>query len=80
MGGPVTRVSMNIDAWDYPHFRRMSVAGRVVRVGWFHEIDPLIVTLGRGTFDRISIAVPPRPSAVRRGPMTDATDRSRDER
>ena len=59
MGGPVTRVSLNIDAWDLPHPRRLSLRGRVVRLGWFRNIDPHTVTVGRGTFDRISIDVAP---------------------
>ena len=59
LGGPVTRVSLNIDAWDAPHDVRLSVSGQVVRLGWFHHIDPHLVTTGRGTHDRISIAVLP---------------------
>ena len=59
LGGPVTRVSLNIDAWDAPHDVRLSVAGQVVRLGWFHHIDPHLVTAGRGTHDRLSIAVLP---------------------
>ena len=55
--GPVTRVSLNVDAWDLPHPGRLSLRGRVVRLGWFGHIDPHTVTLGRGPFDRISVAV-----------------------
>ena len=59
LGGPVTRVSLNIDSWDPPREARLSVSGQVVRLGWFHHIDPHLVTVGRGTQDRISIAVLP---------------------
>lgn len=59
MGGQVTRVSLSIDGWDSPQPRRMSVGDQVVRLGWYHHIDPHMVTVGRGTFDRISIAVLP---------------------
>ena len=59
MGGPVTRASLNIDEWDLPHPRRLSLHGRVVRLGWFHHIDPHTVTVGRGTFDRVSLTVAP---------------------
>ncbi|HET7666291.1 MAG TPA: DUF5994 family protein [Mycobacterium sp.] len=40
LGGPVTRVSLNVDAWDAPHDVRLAVSGQVVRLGWFHYIDP----------------------------------------
>lgn len=59
LGGPVTRVSLNIDAWDAPRDARLFLAGQVVRLGWFHHIDPHLVTAGRGTHDRLSIAVLP---------------------
>ena len=59
LGGPVTRVSLNIDFWDTPHEARLFLAGQVVRLGWFHHIDPHLVTAGRGTHDRLSIAVLP---------------------
>lgn len=58
LGGPVTRISLNIDAWgggDQP--RRLTVGERVVRLGWFHTLDAATVTLGRGTLDRVSLAV-----------------------
>jgi hypothetical protein len=59
MGGPVTRVSLNIDAWDLPQPKRMRITGRIVRVGWFHQINPATVTVGRGAYDRLTIAVLP---------------------
>lgn len=59
LDGPVTRVSLNIDAWDAPRDARLFVAGQVVRLGWFHHIDPHLVTAGRGTHDRLSFAVLP---------------------
>ena len=59
LGGPVSRASLNIDAWDAPRDARLLVTGQVVRLGWFHHIDPHLVTAGRGTHDRLSIAVLP---------------------
>src|SRR5436190_206228 len=51
----VTRVSLNIDAWDGDHPRRLPLSDGVVRLGWFHLLDPGIVTLGQGTAPRVVI-------------------------
>lgn len=59
VGGAITRVSLNMDAWSGDHPRRLRLADRIVRVGWFHSIDPAIVTLGRGTFDRVTLLLVP---------------------
>ena len=37
--GPVTRVALNLDAWDSAP-RRVAVDGRRVRVGWFTRWTP----------------------------------------
>lgn len=54
LGGPVTRVSLNIAAWrpDQPH--RLQVGDRRVRLGWFHTLDVATVTPGRGTYRRVA--------------------------
>jgi hypothetical protein len=57
--GPVTRVSLNIDAWAPDQPRRLRIDDGLVRLGWFHTIDPATVTLGRGTYDRITLVVIP---------------------
>lgn len=57
LGGPVTRVSLNIDVWDAAQPRRLQVAGRTVRLGWFHTLDPATVTLARGSDARVILHV-----------------------
>jgi hypothetical protein len=57
LGGPVTRVSLNIDAWGPDQPRRLHVGDRQVRLGWFHTLDPATVTLGRGSRDRVVLLV-----------------------
>jgi hypothetical protein len=59
LGGPVVRVSLSIDAWGAVQPRRMRLAGRLVRLGWFHTLDPHVVTLGHTTFDRLRLLVIP---------------------
>ena len=69
LGGSVTRVSLNIDAWDVAHQpRRLQVNGRALRLGWFHTLDPATVTVARGSGARITVhVVPPElePTAAR---------------
>jgi hypothetical protein len=59
MGGPVTRVSLNIVGWDADQPRRLRLADRIVRIGWFRTLDPTTATFGRGTYDRITLQVVP---------------------
>lgn len=59
MGGPVTRVSLNIDAWGAEQPRRLHLPDRTVRLGWFRTLDAATVTLGRGTYDRLTLLVIP---------------------
>lgn len=69
LGGPVRRVSVNIDAWGPDHPRLLRIGGVVVRLGWFHTLDPATVTLGRGNDDRVTLLVIPpelEPEAARR--------------
>lgn len=54
---PVTRVSLNIDAWGPDQPRRLRIGDELVRLGWFHTIDAATVTFGHGTYDRVSLAV-----------------------
>jgi len=65
LGGPVTRVSLNIDAWGPDQPRRLQVGDRRVRVGWFRTLDPATVTLGRGTYDRVALLVIPPETTTR---------------
>jgi hypothetical protein len=59
LGGPVLRVSINIDAWNSEQPRRLRVADELVRVGWFHTLGPETVTLGRRNDDRVTLVVIP---------------------
>ena len=59
LGGPVKRVSASIDAWDPRQPRRLRVGDAVVRLGWFHTIDPGTVTIGRSNADRVTVLVIP---------------------
>jgi hypothetical protein len=53
----VTRVSLNIEAWDGDHPRRLQQPDGVVRLGWFHLLDPGTVTLGHGMGSRIVLRI-----------------------
>ena len=69
LGGPVTRVSLNIDAWGADQPRRLRVVDRVVRLGWFRTLDPATITLARGSDPRVILhIVPPEldPDAARK--------------
>ena len=57
LGGSVTRVSLNIDAWDADQPRRLRVGDGLVRLGWFHTLDPATVTLARGSDARVTLHV-----------------------
>ena len=57
--GPVTRVSLNIDAWGPDQPRRLRIGDGLVRLGWFHTLDAATVTLGRGTYERVTLVVIP---------------------
>ena len=57
LGGSVTRVSLNIDAWDADQPRRLRIDDHVVRLGWFHTLDPATVTLARGSDARVTLHV-----------------------
>ena len=59
LGGPVTRVSLNIDAWDADQPRRLRVGDRIVRLGWFHTLDAATVSIGRGSDPRVTLHIVP---------------------
>jgi hypothetical protein len=56
--GPVTRVALNLDAWDTAP-RRVAVDGRRVRVGWFRHMDAHTIGLTRAFQDRVALLVVP---------------------
>jgi hypothetical protein len=53
---PVTRIMLNTGAWD-EHPRRISVAGRTVRLGWFHTLDANLLIATTGTDQRVDLLV-----------------------
>ena len=56
--GPITRVALNLDAWDTAP-RRVAVDGRRVRVGWFHHMDAHTIGVTRASQDRVALLVIP---------------------
>jgi hypothetical protein len=67
-GGPITRVALNLDAWDRAP-RRVAVDGRRLRVGWFRTMDPNVIGLTRVAFqERLALlVVPPQATTVAAG-------------
>jgi uncharacterized protein DUF5994 len=65
--GPITRVALNLDAWDTAP-RRVAVDGRRVRVGWFRQMDPDTIGLTRAAQDRVVLlVVPPQATTAAAG-------------
>lgn len=60
--GPITRVALNLDAWDRAP-RRVAVDGRRVRVGWFRTTDPHMLGVTRASQDRLALLVVPPEAA-----------------
>jgi hypothetical protein len=56
--GPITRVALNLDAWDTAP-RRVAANGRRVRVGWFRQMDPDTIGLTRAFQNRVALLVIP---------------------
>ena len=56
--GPVTRVALNLDAWDSAP-RRVAVDGRRIRVGWFRYMDAHMIGVTRASQDRVALLVVP---------------------
>lgn len=62
LGHAVRRAALSIDTWqNIP--RRIHVAGRVVKVGWFHAIDPRIISLTLAGAEPITLLVIPPDTA-----------------
>ena len=64
--GPITRLALNVTAWDGTP-RRVAMDGRRVRVGWFRQMDPDTIGVTRAGKTRvILLVVPPQapPSAA----------------
>jgi hypothetical protein len=56
--GPITRVALNLDAWDTAP-RRVAVEGRRVRVGWFRQMDAHTIGVTRAAQARVVLLVVP---------------------
>lgn len=62
LGHTVRRAGLSIDTWqNIP--RKIHVAGRVVKVGWFHAIDPRIISLTLAGAEPITLLVIPPDTA-----------------
>jgi hypothetical protein len=65
--GPITRLALNLDAWDTAP-RRVAVDGRRVRVGWFRQMDIHTIGLTRAAQDRVVLlVVPPQATTAEAG-------------
>jgi hypothetical protein len=65
--GPITRVALNLDAWDSAP-RRVAVNGRRVRVGWFRHMDAhTIGVTGAGQDRVVLLVVPPQATTAAAG-------------
>jgi Family of unknown function (DUF5994) len=78
--GTITRVALNLDAWDRAP-RRVAVEGRSVQVGWFRAMNADTIGVTRGSQDRfVLLVVPPQatvPAAATAMAMAaDATNRA----
>ncbi len=62
---PITQIMLNPDAWD-EHPRRVSIAGRTVRLGWFTTLDANLLIATTGTDHRVDLLVvaPDTPAAT----------------
>ena len=56
--GPITRLALNLTAWDTAP-RRVAVDGRRVRVGWFRHMDADTIGVTRAAQDRVALLVVP---------------------
>jgi Family of unknown function (DUF5994) len=79
--GPITRVALNLDAWDSAP-RRVAVDGRRVRVGWFHHMDAHTIGVTRASQNRVTLlVVPPQATtaaaAIAMAMAADATNSAR---
>jgi Family of unknown function (DUF5994) len=60
--GSITRVALNLDAWDRAP-RRIAIDGRRVRVGWFRTMDAHMIGVTRTFQDRLALLVVPPEAA-----------------
>jgi Family of unknown function (DUF5994) len=70
--GTVTRVALNLDAWDSAP-RRVTVDGRRVHVGWFRAMNPSTIGVTRAFQDRFVLLVVPPAATTSAAAMAMAT-------
>jgi Family of unknown function (DUF5994) len=56
--GPITRLALNLTAWDTAP-RRVAVDGRRIRVGWFRHMDADTIGVTRADQNRVVLLVVP---------------------
>ena len=61
--GLITRVALNLDAWDTAP-RRVAMDGRRVHVGWFRHMDAHTIGVTRAGQDRMTLLVVPPEAAT----------------
>jgi hypothetical protein len=62
--GVITRVALNLDAWDSAP-RRVAIDGRRVHVGWFRAMNAHTIGVTRASQDRfVLLVVPPEASTA----------------
>jgi hypothetical protein len=71
---PVTRIMLNPAGWD-EHPRRISIAGRTVRLGWFTTLDANLLIATTNSDHRVDLLVvsADTPAATARAAMNMAT-------
>jgi hypothetical protein len=65
--GPITRIALNLNAWDTAP-RRVAMDGRRVRAGWFRHMDAHTIGVSRASQDRVVLlVVPPQATTAAAG-------------
>jgi hypothetical protein len=78
---PVKRFMLNAEGWD-GHPRRISVAGRTVRLGWFATLETCLLIGTTGDHQRVDLLVVPAdtPAAVAGAAMAMASSHDNTQR
>jgi hypothetical protein len=58
LNAPLARVSLNPTAWDHQP-RQLYAGARLIRLAWFHSIDPLTVGIAAKPFESLTLCVVP---------------------
>ena len=72
--GRITRIALNLNAWDTAP-RRVAMDDRRVRVGWFRHMDAHTIGISRASQDRLLLlVVPPQATTAAAGMAADAAN------